>query len=117
MAHPLWGASDSTTVAHDGRLAPAAAISITNGRRAVQVPTQPRAGRTSAPCTVVTRVPVGYPRRATGRPGMARPPPLASLGPSMQPTQRVGFIGLGAMGAGMAASLVRAGFAVTGYDL
>jgi putative dehydrogenase len=48
---------------------------------------------------------------------MARPPSLASLGPSMQPTQRVGFIGLGAMGAGMAASLVRAGFAVTGYDL
>ncbi len=35
----------------------------------------------------------------------------------MQPAQRIGFIGLGAMGAGMAASLVRAGFAVTGYDL
>ena len=34
-----WGLSDSTTVAHDGRLAPAAAISITNGRRALQVPT------------------------------------------------------------------------------
>jgi 3-hydroxyisobutyrate dehydrogenase len=35
----------------------------------------------------------------------------------MQPAQRIGFIGLGAMGAGMAASLIRAGFAVTGYDL
>jgi L-threonate 2-dehydrogenase len=31
--------------------------------------------------------------------------------------QRVGFIGLGAMGAGMAQSLLRAGFPVTGYDL
>ena len=31
--------------------------------------------------------------------------------------QRIGFIGLGAMGAGMAASLVRAGCAVTGFDL
>jgi L-threonate 2-dehydrogenase len=30
---------------------------------------------------------------------------------------KVGFIGLGAMGFGMAASLCRAGFAVTGYDL
>ena len=35
----------------------------------------------------------------------------------MQPIQRIGFIGLGAMGAGMAASLVRAGFPVTGFDL
>jgi 3-hydroxyisobutyrate dehydrogenase len=35
----------------------------------------------------------------------------------MQPNQDIGFIGLGAMGAGMAASLVRAGFAVTGFDL
>ena len=35
----------------------------------------------------------------------------------MQPTQRIGFIGLGARGAGMAASLVRAGFPVTGFDL
>ena len=35
----------------------------------------------------------------------------------MQPNQNIGFIGLGAMGAGMAASLVRAGFAVTGFDL
>lgn len=31
--------------------------------------------------------------------------------------QRVGFIGLGAMGAGMAANLVKAGFRVRGYDL
>jgi 3-hydroxyisobutyrate dehydrogenase len=30
---------------------------------------------------------------------------------------QIGFIGLGAMGFGMAASLCRAGFAVTGYDL
>jgi 3-hydroxyisobutyrate dehydrogenase len=35
----------------------------------------------------------------------------------MQTNQRIGFIGLGAMGAGMAASLVRAGCAVTGFDL
>jgi 3-hydroxyisobutyrate dehydrogenase len=35
----------------------------------------------------------------------------------MQSDQRIGFIGLGAMGAGMAASLVRAGGAVTGFDL
>ena len=30
---------------------------------------------------------------------------------------RVGFIGLGAMGSGMAASLLRAGIAVRGYDV
>jgi L-threonate 2-dehydrogenase len=30
---------------------------------------------------------------------------------------RIGFVGLGAMGFGMAASLCRAGFAVTGYDV
>ena len=30
---------------------------------------------------------------------------------------QIGFIGLGAMGFGMAASLCRADFAVTGYDL
>ena len=35
----------------------------------------------------------------------------------MQSKPKIGFIGLGAMGAGMAASLVRAGFAVTGFDL
>ena len=35
----------------------------------------------------------------------------------MQQHTKVGFIGLGAMGFGMAASLCRAGFAVTGYDL
>ena len=35
----------------------------------------------------------------------------------MQQDTKVGFIGLGAMGFGMAASLCRAGFAVTGYDL
>jgi 3-hydroxyisobutyrate dehydrogenase len=35
----------------------------------------------------------------------------------MRQTPTIGFIGLGAMGAGMATSLVRAGFAVTGYDL
>ena len=34
----------------------------------------------------------------------------------MQRDQRIGFIGLGAMGAGMAANLVRAGFVVTGCD-
>ena len=31
--------------------------------------------------------------------------------------KRIGFIGLGAMGAGMAASLVKAGFPVTGFDV
>lgn len=35
----------------------------------------------------------------------------------MQRNQKIGFIGLGAMGAGMAASLVRAGCQVTGFDL
>ena len=35
----------------------------------------------------------------------------------MQQHTKIGFIGLGAMGFGMAASLCRAGFAVTGYDL
>jgi putative dehydrogenase len=35
----------------------------------------------------------------------------------VQRDQRVGFIGLGAMGFGMAANLVRAGFAVAGFDL
>lgn len=35
----------------------------------------------------------------------------------MQTNQRIGFIGLGAMGAGMAASLVRAGSTVAGFDL
>jgi len=35
----------------------------------------------------------------------------------MQKNERIGFIGLGAMGAGMAASLCRAGFAVRGFDL
>ena len=34
----------------------------------------------------------------------------------MQSGQPIGFVGLGAMGAGMAANLVKAGFAVTGYD-
>ena len=35
----------------------------------------------------------------------------------MQHDTRIGFIGLGAMGFGMAASLCRAGFAVTGHDV
>jgi 3-hydroxyisobutyrate dehydrogenase len=35
----------------------------------------------------------------------------------MQQDMRIGFIGLGAMGFGMAASLCRAGFAVAGYDV
>jgi L-threonate 2-dehydrogenase len=35
----------------------------------------------------------------------------------MPQTARIGFIGLGAMGAGMAANLLRAGFEVTGFDL
>ena len=35
----------------------------------------------------------------------------------MQNEQRIGFIGLGAMGAGMAASLARAGCTVAGFDL
>ena len=35
----------------------------------------------------------------------------------MQQDTKIGFIGLGAMGFGMAASLCRAGFAVTGHDL
>src|SRR5918996_4839532 len=38
-------------------------------------------------------------------------------GTDMRQDTRIGFIGLGAMGFGMAASLCRAGFAVTGYDL
>ena len=32
-------------------------------------------------------------------------------------TPHIGFIGLGAMGQGMAASLLRAGLPVTGYDV
>jgi putative dehydrogenase len=36
---------------------------------------------------------------------------------TMQQDTKIGFIGLGAMGFGMAASLCRAGFTVTGYDL
>lgn len=35
----------------------------------------------------------------------------------MQQHKKVGFVGLGAMGSGMAASLCRAGFAVRGHDL
>jgi L-threonate 2-dehydrogenase len=35
----------------------------------------------------------------------------------MAQAARIGFIGLGAMGAGMAANLLRAGFEVTGFDL
>jgi prephenate dehydrogenase len=35
----------------------------------------------------------------------------------MQKGIKIGFVGLGAMGLGMAASLCRAGFAVTGHDL
>jgi len=35
----------------------------------------------------------------------------------MPQTTRIGFIGLGAMGAGMAANLLRTGFEVTGFDL
>ena len=35
----------------------------------------------------------------------------------MQQGTKIGFIGLGAMGFGMAASLCRAGFAVAGHDL
>ena len=35
----------------------------------------------------------------------------------MQQGTKIGFIGLGAMGSGMAASLCRAGFAVRGYDV
>jgi 3-hydroxyisobutyrate dehydrogenase-like beta-hydroxyacid dehydrogenase len=35
----------------------------------------------------------------------------------MQQGTKIGFIGLGAMGSGMAASLCRTRFAVTGYDL
>jgi putative dehydrogenase len=34
----------------------------------------------------------------------------------MQADQQIGFVGLGAMGAGMAANLLKAGFAVTGCD-
>jgi len=33
------------------------------------------------------------------------------------PDKQIGFIGLGAMGAGMAANLLKAGFAVTGFDI
>lgn len=36
---------------------------------------------------------------------------------SPQSTPRIGFIGLGAMGQGMAQSLLRAGFSVTGFDI
>ena len=35
----------------------------------------------------------------------------------MQNPRKIGFVGLGAMGFGMAASLLRAGFVVTGYDV
>jgi putative dehydrogenase len=48
---------------------------------------------------------------------MARPPTFTPSGWIMPSKQIIGFIGLGAMGAGMAANLVRAGFAVTGFDL
>ncbi len=34
----------------------------------------------------------------------------------MQADQQIGFVGLGAMGAGMAANLLEAGFSVTGCD-
>lgn len=36
---------------------------------------------------------------------------------SSQPNQKIGMIGLGAMGQGMAASLLRADYAVTGFDV
>ncbi len=36
---------------------------------------------------------------------------------AQQDAQRIGFIGLGAMGMGMARSLLRAGFDVAGYDV
>ena len=36
--------------------------------------------------------------------------------PPMQADQQIGFVGLGAMGAGMAANLLEAGFSVTGCD-
>lgn len=51
---------------------------------------------------------------------LARVAPAASdLTPSVTPVEvaKVGFVGLGAMGQGMAASLVRAGFCVHGYDV
>ncbi len=35
----------------------------------------------------------------------------------MAGADRIGFVGLGAMGSGMAGSLVKAGFAVRGYDV
>ena len=43
----------------------------------------------------------------------------AELTPSVTPMEisKIGFIGLGAMGSGMATSLVRAGYAVHGYDI
>lgn len=42
-----------------------------------------------------------------------------SLSPSLTPVEinKVGFVGLGAMGIGMATSLAKAGFAVCGYDI
>ncbi|EON69865.1 hypothetical protein W97_09128 [Coniosporium apollinis CBS 100218] len=43
----------------------------------------------------------------------------AHLTPSVTPTEiaKIGFVGMGAMGQGMAASLLRAGFTVHGYDV
>lgn len=44
--------------------------------------------------------------------------PHSTIPPSSPPVQRdVGFIGLGAMGFGMASHLVKSGFSVTGFDL
>jgi 3-hydroxyisobutyrate dehydrogenase len=43
-------------------------------------------------------------------------PSGADMSATVQP-QPIGFVGLGAMGMGMAQSLVRAGFAVRGYDI
>jgi 3-hydroxyisobutyrate dehydrogenase-like beta-hydroxyacid dehydrogenase len=50
----------------------------------------------------------------------AKPEDVAkTLTPSVTPNEitKVGFVGLGAMGIGMAVSLVKAGFKVAGYDV
>src|SRR5439155_18827882 len=57
---------------------------------------------------------IGRPRPARGPDGIMRPS-VAALGVAMS-DERVGFLGLGTMGAAMAANLARAGFAVTAWN-
>src|SRR5439155_13976894 len=57
---------------------------------------------------------IGRPRPARGPAGIMRQS-VAALGVAMS-DERVGFLGLGTMGAAMAANLARAGFAVTAWN-